>query len=623
MSAKRLRILDPAGVGVLAALATGALLFFGCQPNPPTNPAATPPDPGLVGPPYFFKEIADSGIDVTYDNGEDVKNDKGELVNHLAILESLGGGVALIDYDGDGLLDVFVPGGGTYEGPDHKQIVGRPCKLFKNLGNFKFKDVTKEVGLDKLAGDQPWFYTHAAAVADYDRDGWPDLLVTGWGRVALFHNVPVDPTDPKKGRKFEDVSEKSGLKAITWATSAAFADFDGDGYPDLYICQYVDWSWNNHPTDCNYGKKVDGKFVRDVCPPKQFKGLRHKLFANNGKDAKDAIFRDVTEEANLKAGGPDSSKGLGVIAGDFNDDGKPDIYVCNDTVDKFLYINECTKGKFKFKETALLAGAARDDRGNANGSMGCDVGDPDGTGKATLWVTNYENEMHGYYRNRCEGKKVFFTHSTAAAGIAAIGQKYVAWGTGFVDLDHHGWEDLFIVNGHAIRFPTGDAAARREKPVLLYNLGEGKFRVATKKGGSYFDSEHLARGAALGDLDNDGFIDAVVSHMNDPVAVLRNVSDAEGTHWYGVRLLGKGNADVVGTKVILEAGGRKQTRWAKGGGSYASAPDKRMVFGLVKTDKVDKLTVVWPDRTTQEFKDLTLDGYHDVVQEQGGEGADK
>ena len=520
----------------------------------------------------------------------------------MAIIESLGGGIALIDYDGDGRLDVFVPGGGYYTGPDGKTITGRPCKLYHNEGHFKFRDVTKEVGL----ADYPWFYTHGAAVADYDRDGWPDLLVTGWGRVALLHNEPVDPKDPAKGRKFVDVTEQAGLTGITWATSAAWADFDGDGYPDVYIDQYVDWSWAKNPP-CTY----DGH-TPDVCPPKNFNGLPHKLFANlgNGK------FRDVSKEAKLHPGGVDASKGLGVLAVDVNGDGKPDVYVCNDTVDNFLYINKCTPGHFLFEEVGVKSGTARDDHGAANGSMGCDAGDYDGCGRPSIWVTNYEDEQHALYHNDCKPGAVIFYHRTAASGIGAIGQKFVAWGTAFLDLDHHGWEDIFIADGHAIRFPTKPGSSRRQKPVLLRNLGNGKFKDFSARGGPYFEEDHLSRGVGFGDLDNDGRIDMVISQINEPVTVLQNVAPVEGTHWLGIELEGKGHADVVGAKVRLEAGGRTQTRFAKGGCSYASSGDRRHLFGLAKTDKIDKVTVTWPDLREQTWAGdaLPVDHYYRLTQ---------
>jgi enediyne biosynthesis protein E4 len=573
----------------LGWLVLSAALMTAAACTGPGEEAAAP-DPELQGP-DLFEEVSDaSGLRFTYRNGEDTSP-------HLAILESLGGGVALLDYDGDGLLDVFLPGGGHFDGPGQKQIKGHPCKLFKNLGGWKFKDVTREVGLDRLAGGQPWFYTHAAAVADFNRDGWPDLLVTGWGRVALFRNVP----DGQGGRRFVDVSARAGLdKGIRWATSAGFADLDGDGWPDLYVCQYVDWDLEKK----NPKHQYDGQTF-DVAPPRSFDGLQHKVYRNNGN----GTFTDVSDEAGLDRGGP-GGKGLGVLLIDVNLDGKPDVFVANDTVPKFLYVNRSTRGKIRLDEKGLPAGVSLDGAGSPNGSMGVDAGDPDGSGLPWLWCTNYENELHGLYRNLSREGEALFLYATPASGIAAIGQKYVGWGTGFLDLDHHGWEDLVIANGHAIRYPTG--TTRRQKPVLLRNWN-GKFKDITPRGGPYFCEAHLGRGVALGDLDNDGKIDAVVSHMNEPVAVLRNVAPA-GHHWLGVDLRGAGHADVVGARVTLEAGGRKQTRFARGGGSYASAPDRRLVFGLGKADRVEKLSVIWPDGKRQEWTGLGIDRYHVLVQ---------
>ena len=575
-------------------LGAALLLPMACseRPRPVDLPVKDIQDPDLAGPPFFEDVTASSGLDFMYKNGEDLDPP------HLSILESLGGGVALLDFDGDGLLDIFVTGGGYFAGPEKKEIRGHPCRLYKNLGNGKFEDVTQAVGLDTLADGKPWFYTHAAAVADYDRDGWPDLLVTGWGRIALFRNVPGG----NKGRRFVDVSVQAGLdKGITWATSAAWADLDGDGWPDLYVCQYVNWSFDNHPK-CSY----DGK-TSDVCPPKHFKGLPHKVYRNIPGANQGRRFLDVSDEAGLEKGGP-GSKGLGVLMIDVNLDGKPDIYVANDTVPKFLYVNHSTPGKIRLKEQGQLAGVALDGFGNSNGSMGLDAGDPDGSGVPSLWVTNYENELHGLYKNLCKKDHVLFLYSTPASGIAAIGQKYVGWGTGFLDIDHHGWEDLFIANGHAIRYPT--TAMRRQKPVLLRNQA-GKFKDISKRGGDYFLKEHLARGVALGDLDNDGKVDLVVSHMNEPVAILKNIAPA-GNHWLGVDLVGAEHADVVGARVILEAGGRKQTRFAKGGGSYASSSDRRHIFGLGKST-TSKLTVIWPDGTHQNWTGLAPDRYHTLI----------
>ncbi len=226
--------------------------------------------------------------------------------------------------------------------------------------------------------------------------------------------------------------------------------------------------------------------------------------------------------------------------------------------------------------------------------MGVDAADYDGSGKPSLWVTNFENEYHALYRNDSTPGHLFFRFATSTSGIAVIGKKYIGWGTAFIDFDLDGWEDLFASNGHVLIHPTGEGITRRQKPILLLNQGNGKFLPATKRIGPYSQSDHMGRGVAFVDLDNDGRIDVVISHMNEPATILRNVAPNKH-HWLGVQLVGAKHADIVGARVVLEAGGRKQTRFAKGGGSYASSSDRRLVFGLGKTDRIDKLTVIWPD----------------------------
>jgi hypothetical protein len=598
-------------------------------------PAPNPPEPvadieEAQGPPLFREVTAESGINFTYRNGEEA--------DHYAILESLGAGLAALDFDGDGLLDLFLPGGGHYEGRDKHEIKGNPCRLYRNLGNFRFEDVTAKMGLDKID-----FYTHGAAAVDYDNDGWTDLLVTGWHHLALFHNVPANPKFPKSGgRKFVEVSKQAGMPDGLWTTSAAWGDVDGDGYPDLYVCQYVDWSFeHNHPLKCTY----DGH-TRDVCPPKQFTGLEHKLFKNLGN----GTFQDVSKEAGLRVKRTDAEfeqltwlsqrsrerlkhdvtegdtkfgKGLGVLMVDVNGDGKPDIYVANDTVDNFLYINRSTQpGEFRFEELGMASGTARDDQGTPNGSMGLAVSDYNGSGKPSIWVANYENELHALYRNDCMSlspdhskDRIVFTFCTAPAGLAVFGRMTVGWGTGFFDIDHHGAEDLFLVTGHATRVPQ--SSPRAQYPFLARNEN-GKFKDIRKQGGAYFNSAHVARGAVYADFDNDGKVDLAVIHTNEPVAILRNEADTAGRHWLGIQLAGKDHRDVVGAKIVLEAGGRKQTRFLLGGGSYASSCDRRHVLGLGTAERIDKVMVIWPNGKEQTFGDLKLDRYYRLT-----EGSDK
>jgi hypothetical protein len=243
--------------------------------------------------------------------------------------------------------------------------------------------------------------------------------------------------------------------------------------------------------------------------------------------------------------------------------------------------------------------------------MGLDAGDPEGTGKPALWVTNYENEFHALYRNHSSAETVSFVFATQASGIGMIGQKYVGWGTGFGDFDWGGWEGLFIANGHAIRYPTG--TTRKQQPVLFLNH-QGKFKDITRRGGPYFQQRHLSRGAVIADLDNDGKLDLGISNVNEPVALLRNSLPLTEKHWVGIELVGANHRDVVGARIAIEAGGRTQTRFAKSGGSYASSPDRRHHFGLGTSDKITKLSVIWPDGSRQDWTDLAIDRYHVATQ---------
>ena len=552
--------------------------------SPPSQPtkqtsAAAPVDPEPAGPPLFEDVTARTGIDFTYHNGEEAGN--------FAIIESLGGGVALFDFDGDGLLDIFIPGGGHYDG---KKVLGNPCKFYRNLGNWKFEDVSKQVGLEG-----PFQYTHGAAAFDYDNDGWLDLLLTGYNRVVLLHNE----SDGHGGRRFVDVTEKAGLAADKrWSSCAGWGDLDGDGYPEIYVTHYGDWGFEtNHPTDCTY----DGT-TRDVCQPRRFKPLPHSLYRNN----RDGTFTDISNQVLPKKLG----RGLGVMFADVNGDGRPDIYVANDTDDNFLFINRAKSGKIELQDD-VNHGAAWDDRGYANGSMGVDAGDFNHSGLPSLIVTNYEGELPALYHNRCSKARVGFTYGTQEVGLAAITGSYVSWGTSFFDYDLDGWEDLMIVSGHAIRYPP--KIDRRQKPALFHNE-HARYKIVSGDGGPYFRQPHNARGAAFGDLDNDGKIDVVVSHLNEPVVVLRNVAPTDGRHWLGIELIGKDKRDVVGARVVMETASGPQTRFAKGGGSYACTNDRRLVFGLGADSKIARLTVYWPSGVKQEFKDLTPDGYWRLVE---------
>ena len=522
--------------------------------------------------PEDFREItASSGLRFTYRNGEEA--------GHFSMLESLGGGAALLDFDGDGRFDVFVPGGGGFGKP--QRIFGHPSGLFRNVDGAAFVDSTSSARVDFAP-----YYSHGAAVADFDHDGFPDIVVTGYGGLVLFRNQG-DGT-------FDERTRQSGLTDHQWSSSAAWGDLNGDGHLDLYVAHYVNWSWENHPF-CR-GPMPD---QRDVCPPRAFQDLSDGVYYSNG----DGTFRDATREAGLIADG----RGLGVVIFDMDLDGRLDVYVGNDQVPNFLYHNQ---GNGKLKEIGRISGTSVGIAGTAEGSMGVDVGDYNGDGLPDLFVANYERESFALYRN--DGR-TNFTHVSLGTGVTALGGLYVGWGSIFLDFDRDGDEDIFVSNGHVIRYPLNSPL--NQLPILLENHGGTRFVNVASKAGNFFRQQHMGRGVALGDIDNDGDQDLVVVRTNQPVALLLNETRTDNG-WLSVRLIGtQSSREPIGALLFLETTSGRLMRQLKGGGSYASTNEPRVFFGLGKA-KIRSLEIRWPSGKKQILKEneIAPNQFHTIVE---------
>ena len=562
-------------ISLVTAILFAALSVGGCGPKPPGATGA--PQPSVIPPTLpggdkavprspqaatikFTDVTASAGIDFTYKNDNEKMN--------RTILESVGGGQGMFDFDRDGLLDLFHVGGGLYRGPQNKEMGGHPSVLYRNRGGWKFENISQPAG--GFAGD---LFKHGCTAADYDNDGFQDVLVCGYGGVQLWRNMG-DGT-------FEEEHAAALLTDNLWSTSGAFGDFNKDGYLDLYVAHYVNWSWENDPP-CE-APDTSGKTVREACPPKQFKGLPDTLYMSNG----DGTFRDTSASAGLRPDG----KGLAVLTGDFDLDGDQDIYVCNDTSENFLYLND---GKGIFKEEANERGCAVDHKGIPNGSMGIDLADYNHDGLPDIWVANYERESFALYQNDGRG---FFRHVSEPLGITAIGGIFVGFGTMFVDFNRDGFEDVIVNNGHVQFYPKETLV--RQVPLILMNQAGTSFDRIHLGDASYLDLPHLGRGLAIGDLDNDGDYDFGFTNNDEPSSLLRNDS-TDGNSWLRVRLIGRAsNRDGIGARLVLETEGDKLMRLAKSGASYCSHCDDRPLFGFPQGTRLKSLTIHWPSGQSQ------------------------
>ena len=495
-----------------------------------------------------------------------------------SIVESEGGGVGILDFDNDGRLDLMFAGGGTF--PTASTISGYPGELYRGKTAFEFIPVRQPARIDCSA-----FYNHAIVCADFNNDGFSDFVVCGYGGLQLFENLG-DGT-------FDECAKTRGLDDHEWSTAAAWGDINQDGWLDLYVAHYANWSFENNPA-C----MVDG--MRDVCGPRDFDPVDDLLYLGSSR----GIFSNSGNELGLSSGG----RGLGVLSADLDQDGDTDLYVANDELPNFLYRN--TEGKLK--EIGIRSGAALDEMGGPDGSMGIGVGDYNLDGALDLFVTHYETETCALYRN---AGRLNFAHASRLANINAIGNLFVAWGTAFVDFDCDGDEDLLFVNGHAVHKPQTATVA--QTPVLLENTARRQFALRDQQSGEFFQQAIPARGLAVGDFDSDGSVDAVVTVINEVPRMLKNETTRVGD-WIGVELVGTlSNRNAIGSIIRLKLPDEsEQVRAVYSGGTYASTNSSVAHFGFPSlADSQVNLVVQWPDGSVSNLDGLSTKRIHRIVQQ--------
>ena len=542
--------------------------------------------------PFRFAEIAkEAGIDFVHFSG--MTEDK-----HFPTAN--GSGVAVFDYDRDGLLDIYfatatlLPLGTAEKGPN---------KLYKNLGHDKFKDVTEAAGIGYRG------FCHGIVAGDIDNDGDVDLFLCNYGSNVLYLNNG-DGT-------FKDISKQAGIDAPNWSSGGAMLDYDNDGFLDIYVSNYGRWVY---PED--HHRVGDAKKQVWLYPsPRTIKTVKHLFYHNNGNNTftnvYDKVFmteKDIEVEGSLKkvrvAEPRSDGHGFGVLAADVNNDGLVDIFVANDMNPNFLFLNH---GDGTFDDVSEISGAAYNINGMAQSGMGVDAEDVDGDGLPELFVTNFANEYSTLYQNF--GKGVFYDN-TAFFGLASDSMPWVKWGCSLSDFDNDGWPDCFIVNGHVDnnRRALDQPVDYEEIPLLFRNDHGKRFRLATRDAGSYFDSKHVGRGAAFGDIDNDGDIDIVVNHKDGAPALLRNDSQTKN-HWIRLVLEGtKSNRDAIGAKVEVMAGKRTIYRQRKGGCSMQGTNDPRILVGIGPVTEVNKVVIRWPSEIVQTLENLKVDQEYKVVE---------
>jgi len=512
------------------------------------------------------------------------------------IVESMGGGVLVLDYDRDGWPDIYFTNAPTVA----MTLKGQKARgaLYHNNRDGTFTDVT-----DKAGVATPCF-AMGGAVGDYNNDGWPDMVITCLGHTILYRNNG-DGT-------FTDMTKQAGIDDPRWSTGAAFADYDNDGFIDLMITRYVDFQLTDLP---QFGSSPTCKYrgIDVQCGPRGLRGAGDSLYHNNG----DGTFTDVSKQAGVDD--PRGYYGLGVLWSDFDNKGRPDIYVADDSTPKYLYRNE---GNGKFTDIGLESGTAVSADGSEQGSMGIALGDYNHTGLQSLYVTNFADEYNILYLNQ---GGYDFRDVSYDSGVAVASLPWVKWGTAFVDLDNDGWLDLVSVNGQV--YPQVDSlpsGARYRQPKNLFmNQRNGTFCDAETQAGPALQIPRASRGLAIADLDNDGHVDIVIADLDGEPMILKNQGLA-GKHWVSFELAGtKSNRLAIGAKLKLVAGGMTQTAEVFSGGSYLSNNDFRVHFGLNDATKIDSLEIRWPSGKVETVKDLKADQFYAVLEGSGIVDRDK
>jgi len=529
-------------------------------------------------------------VDVAARAGIVARNICGPVLPKRYIMEVDGAGVAFLDYDNDGDLDILLVQGSTLS--NYAGGGDLLCVLYRNDGGGKFTDVTRSSGMTRRG----WGF--GVCIGDYDNDGWDDVYITCLGPDVLYKNMG--------NGTFRDVSKAAGIDDNRFGTGAAFVDYDRDGFLDLYVANYVTLDVNHLPEPASNTFCFYRGLVPSSCGPRAYEGAPHILYHNN----RDGTFTDVSARLQVDR----KYHGFGVVCGDYDNDGDPDIYVANDTDPNYLWRNN---GDGTFTDVGVPSGSGLSEHGRAQAGMGTDLGDFDNDGLLDIVVTNFSTESYTLYHGDGRG---LFTDVTRRAGLAEATSAYLGWGTQFFDFDNDGWKDIFFSNGHVHpevdAINSGTSYAQRNQ--VFQNLHDGKFAEVMPTAGSGLAIVKSSRGAAFGDFDNDGDIDVLVANINDAPTLLENRGGERLNRWITLKLIGtKSNRSAIGARVTITAAGLKQMAEVKSGGSYLSQSDLRIHFGLGKAKRADEVVVRWPSGLTESFKNLETNRFYLVTEGRG------